>query len=65
MPRTHHITRGAALVASLLAAAVPASAQTRMLRSPTVSEKNIAFAYANNVWIVDRAGGAARRLTSF
>src|SRR6476620_1781881 len=65
MPRTHHITRGAALVASLLAAAVPTGAQTRMLRSPTVSEKNIAFAYANNIWIVDRAGGAARRLTSF
>jgi len=45
--------------------AVPAAAQTRMLRSPTVSEKHIAFAYANNIWIVDRAGGPARRLTSF
>src|SRR5262245_45103731 len=45
--------------------AVPAAAQTRMLRSATVSEKHIAFAYANNIWIVDRAGGAARRLTSF
>src|SRR5215203_5918097 len=45
--------------------ASPLAAQTRMLRSPTVSEKHIAFAYANNVWIVDRAGGAARRLTSF
>ena len=45
--------------------ASPLAAQTRMLRSPTVSEKHIAFAYANNVWVVDRAGGAARRLTSF
>ena len=45
--------------------ASPLAAQTRMLRSPTVSDKHIAFAYANNVWIVDRAGGAARRLTSF
>src|SRR5215207_8916207 len=45
--------------------ASPAGAQTRMLRSPSVSEKHIAFAYANNVWVVDRAGGAARRLTSF
>ena len=45
--------------------ATSVAAQTRMLRSPTVSEKNIAFAYANNIWIVDRAGGAARRLTSF
>ena len=42
-----------------------AGAQTRMLRTPTVSETQIAFAYANNIWIVDRAGGAARRLTSF
>src|SRR6476469_6694412 len=53
-----------ALILAVLAAA-PVAAQTRMLRSPTVSEKNIAFAYANNIWIVDRAGGAARRLTSF
>src|SRR5438874_916942 len=41
------------------------SAQTRMLRSPTVSATQIAFAYANNIWSVDRAGGTARRLTSF
>jgi tricorn protease len=40
-------------------------AQTRMLRTPSVSERHIAFAYANNVWVVERAGGAARRLTSF
>src|SRR5437868_15503991 len=39
--------------------------QTRLLRSPTVSATQIAFAYANNIWIVERAGGAARRLTSF
>jgi tricorn protease len=36
-----------------------------MLRSPTVSATHIAFAYANNIWIVERAGGTARRLTSF
>src|SRR5262245_59299661 len=53
-----------ALVA-LGAPALPLAAQTRMLRSPSVSEKQIAFAYANNIWVVDRAGGAARRLTSF
>jgi len=39
--------------------------QTRLLRTPTVSATQIAFAYANNIWIVPRAGGAARRLTSF
>ncbi|HEY6119825.1 MAG TPA: hypothetical protein VIV66_07700, partial [Pyrinomonadaceae bacterium] len=40
-------------------------APTRLLRSPTVSDTQIAFAYANNIWIVSRAGGSARRLTSF
>jgi tricorn protease len=38
---------------------------TRLLRTPTVSATQIAFAYANNIWIVERAGGRARRLTSF
>ncbi len=38
---------------------------TRMLRMPTVSATQIAFAYANNIWVVERAGGAARRITSF
>ncbi|MEO8026175.1 MAG: PDZ domain-containing protein [Bryobacteraceae bacterium] len=38
---------------------------TRLLRTPTVSATQIAFAYASNIWIVERAGGAARRLTSF
>src|SRR5262245_497944 len=38
---------------------------TRLLRAPTVSATRIAFAYANNIWVVERAGGLARRLTSF
>ena len=38
---------------------------TRLLRTPTVSATHIAFAYANNIWVVERAGGTARRLTSF
>jgi tricorn protease len=42
-----------------------ASAQTRMLRSPSIAGNQIAFAYANNIWIVGRDGGPARRLTSF
>jgi tricorn protease len=50
---------------ALLLAPAMLSAQTRMLRSPSVSANQIAFAYANNIWIVDRNGGAARRLTSF
>src|SRR6476646_6285850 len=38
---------------------------TKLLRMPTLSATQIAFAYANNIWTVDRAGGSARRLTSF
>ena len=53
-----------AIVAVLLST-VTATAQTRLLRQPTVSASHIAFAYANNIWIVERAGGTARRLTSF
>ncbi len=44
-------------------AEVPASA-TRMLRSPAVSADRIAFVYAQNLWVVPRAGGEAKRLTS-
>ncbi|HMA22937.1 MAG TPA: protease, partial [Gemmatimonadaceae bacterium] len=36
-----------------------------MLRTPTVSKTQIAFAYANNIWTVDKTGGSARRITSF
>ena len=41
------------------------ASETRLLRTPTVSSTQIAFAYANNIWVVPRAGGSARRLTSF
>lgn len=57
----------ALLTAMLPLTAVSAqnSSTTRLLRSPTVSARHIAFAYANNIWVVERAGGSARRLTSF
>ena len=42
-----------------------APAGTRLLRQPTVSQTQIAFTYANNVWVAERAGGLARRITSF
>src|SRR5690349_2728424 len=53
------------LILFLLAAPAILPAQTRMLRSPSISGSQIVFAYANNVWIVGRDGGPARRLTSF
>ena len=54
------------LVLSLASFAIASPGpSTRLLRTPTVSATQIAFAYANNIWIVERSGGAARRLTSF
>lgn len=44
---------------------LPAQSGTRLLRTPSVSAQHIVFAYANNIWAVERRGGAARRLTSF
>ncbi len=38
---------------------------TRMLRSPSIGATSVAFVYANNIWVVERGGGNARRLTSF
>jgi tricorn protease len=37
---------------------------TLLLRQPSVSDQAIVFAYANDLWIVDRNGGESRRLTS-
>ena len=37
---------------------------TRLLRQPTISSKNIVFVYADDLWLVDREGGDAKRLTS-
>lgn len=55
----------AATVVAATASEVTAQSPTRLLRTPSVSSRHIAFAYANNIWVVERAGGAARRLTSF
>jgi tricorn protease len=56
---------GGLLFAGFAAQAQSTNGQTRLLRTPTVSATQIAFAYANNIWTVPRAGGSARRLTSF
>jgi tricorn protease len=45
-------------------AGAQASSQYALLRKPTVSKTQIAFSYGGDLWIVDRAGGEARRLTS-
>ncbi|HTQ97950.1 MAG TPA: PDZ domain-containing protein [Candidatus Acidoferrum sp.] len=38
--------------------------QYALLRKPTISKTQIAFSYGGDLWVVDRNGGEARRLTS-
>ena len=53
-------------IAAMAYVAVPATAdETRLLRNPAISEQHVAFVYANDIWIVSRSGGEARRLTTF
>ncbi len=62
------VRRTLSLLSLSLLACVVVNAQaggTRLLRMPTVSNDQIAFAYAQNIWVVPRAGGTARRVTSF
>ncbi|PCI61761.1 MAG: peptidase S41 [Kordiimonadales bacterium] len=40
------------------------SAETLLLKNPTVSDKKIAFSYAGDIWTADRTGGNTQRLTS-
>ncbi len=56
----------AALALSLVPIALPAQSptDTRLLREPTISATQIAFAYGADLWIASREGGDARRLTS-
>ncbi|MBX7187126.1 MAG: PDZ domain-containing protein [Vicinamibacteria bacterium] len=62
--KTSSLAAALLTLASIEAAAQTAGA-TRLLRQPTVSASHIAFAYANNIWTVERGGGMARRLTTF
>ncbi|HEV3076632.1 MAG TPA: hypothetical protein VHB47_19570, partial [Thermoanaerobaculia bacterium] len=42
----------------------PAGGEARLLRYPAIHGDKIAFVYAGDIWLVDAAGGVARRLTS-
>ncbi len=48
----------------LIPAAARAQAPPQLLRAPSLSDTLLAFRHADDVWIVSRDGGAARRLTS-
>src|ERR1700756_2377441 len=56
-----------ALLTCLLAGAglrAQSAEQYALLRKPTISKTQIAFSYGGDLWIVERSGGEARRLTS-
>ncbi len=52
------------LVLLLTAPVAIAQVDARMLRYPDVSESMITFVYAGDIWVADKGGGAARRLSS-
>ncbi|MEQ8768219.1 MAG: PDZ domain-containing protein [Planctomycetota bacterium] len=73
MIRLENHLRAVALAAvGLVALATPTLAhsdsdeveETLLLQSPTVSSQHIVFVYAQDLWVVGRDGGDARRLTS-
>jgi tricorn protease len=61
-----HTRTSVVLLALLFLVPGAASAQidARMFRQPTVSQAQIAFVYAGDIWIVSRKGGTATRLSS-
>lgn len=61
-----NLTRLSLIVLMTVAVTVDALAaqETRLLRRPTVSSREVAFAYAGDLWVVSREGGKARRLTA-
>ena len=58
------LSPAAALAAAVLLLAPSAEAQTRLLRQPTLSATHVAFTHGADLWVTDRSGGVARRLTS-
>ncbi len=57
----------ASILASVLLALLSHSVfaqQTLLLRQPDISAEHLAFVYAGDIWIADRNGSDARRLTS-
>src|SRR5947199_209040 len=57
--------RRALLALLLLSGSVRADADPPLLlQRPAVSARQVAFSYAGDLWVVDRLGGEARRLTA-
>ncbi len=61
----HEFARaGLRVIAGLALCASAWSATPLLLRNPALSQDRIAFLYADDIWLVAREGGEARRLTS-
>ncbi len=65
-PVTTFLTAALLALALIAATPTPAKAQVdaRLLQQPDVSETHIAFVYGGDIWVVEKTGGTARRLTS-
>ena len=58
------LSRLALALAWMTSSVAQATQPTLMLRQPAVSKHHLAFVYAGDLWLADRSGGNARRLTS-
>ena len=64
MLRHGFVSAGLRVIACLLLCASAWGATPLLLRNPALSGDSIAFLYAGDIWMVERRGGEARRLTS-
>jgi len=64
MPRSRLLSTLAFLGAASLAVAIPAAAQSKLLRFPDIQGDKVAFCYAGDIWTAPASGGMATRLTA-
>ena len=64
MTSTKLINRAGILLLSFFLQSSLHAQGTRLLREPSLSDRNIAFVYGADIWVVDKKGGEARRITS-
>ena len=64
MLRRLRILMAANVAALVVATAVPAAAQTKLLRFPDIHGDRVVFTYAGDLWLASTTGGPATRLTT-
>lgn len=62
--RTKILLLGLTLLLFLTPEAALAQVDARLLRQPDVSETQVAFVYAGDIWVAPKTGGTAHRLSS-